>query len=114
VASGVHDVKFTIDLCCVQWCIVTVIRDGRHRNRGLIPGRGSTFFFSPKPAVFIVATKPPIQSVPRPLFLNVKRLGGGESLHSPTHSAEIENVWRYTTLGIHLFSVLCVLISLYI
>jgi hypothetical protein len=41
-------------------------------------------------------TQPPIQRVPRPLSLGVKR-PGRESDHSPPSSAEVKTAWNYTS-----------------
>jgi hypothetical protein len=41
-------------------------------------------------------TQPPIQWVPGSLSLGVKR-PGREADHSPPSSAEVENVWSYTS-----------------
>jgi hypothetical protein len=51
-------------------------------------------------------TQPPIQWVPGPLSLEVKR-SGRESDHSPPSSAEVKNAWSYTSTSQYVFMAWC-------
>jgi hypothetical protein len=51
-------------------------------------------------------TQPPIQWVPGALSLGVKRQGR-ESDHSPPSSADVKNVWSYTSTPQHAFMAWC-------
>jgi hypothetical protein len=54
------------------------------------------FFFTIASRTALGPTQPPIQWVPGALSLEVKR-PGREADHSPPPSAEIKNVWSYTS-----------------
>jgi hypothetical protein len=51
-------------------------------------------------------THPPIQGIPGALFPAVKR-PGREADHSPPSSAEVKNVWRYTSTPPYVFMAWC-------
>jgi hypothetical protein len=54
------------------------------------------FLFTPASRTALAPTQPPIQWVPGAFSLGVKR-PGREADHSPPSSAEVKNVWRYTS-----------------
>jgi hypothetical protein len=57
---------------------------------------GAGNFFTTASTTALEPTQPPIQWVPEALSLGVKR-PGREADHSPPSSAEVKNVWRYTS-----------------
>jgi hypothetical protein len=54
------------------------------------------FLFTTMSKMALEPTQPPIKWVPGALSLEVKR-PGREADHSPSSSAEIKNVWSYTS-----------------
>jgi hypothetical protein len=67
-------------------------------DRGLTPGRGKEgiFLFITASRPTLGPTQPPIQLLPGIFSPEVKR-PGRETDHSPPSSAEVKNVWRYTS-----------------
>jgi hypothetical protein len=64
------------------------------------------FLFTTMSRTALGPTQPPIQWVPRALSLGVKR-PGHESDHSPPSSAEVKNVWSYTSTPQYTFMAWC-------
>jgi hypothetical protein len=54
------------------------------------------------------STQPPIQWVPDALSLNIKR-SGVKLTHSPPCSAEVKNVWSYTSIPLYVFMEWCII-----
>jgi hypothetical protein len=86
-------------------------RHSRGRSVGIVVGYGldgrgvgrvKNFFFftSSRPALGL--TQPPTQGMPRAPFLGVKR-PGREADHSPPTSADVKNMWIYTTAAPYAF-----------
>ena len=69
--------------CDISVSLVTWIWAGRPRNQGLVPGRGTIFFCSPKH---------PDQLWGPPRLLGVKQLGH-ETDYFLASNAEIKNAW---------------------
>jgi hypothetical protein len=75
--------------------------------RGFDSQRGlGIFFFSTASRLDLGPTQPPIQRVPEALSPSAKQLGR-ETDHSPPPSAEVKNVWRYTSPSQSFFTVWC-------
>jgi hypothetical protein len=89
--------RLVLNMTC-HW--VTRINAGtflQHSGRGL-----RIFLFTTASRTALEPTQSPIQWVPEAFSLGVKR-PGREADHSPPSSAEVKNVWGYTsTLPIHL------------
>jgi hypothetical protein len=64
------------------------------------------FLFTTASRMALVPPKPPIQWVPGALSLGVKR-PGREADHSPLSSAEVKNVWSYTSTPQYIFMAWC-------
>jgi hypothetical protein len=76
----------------------------RADNRGLIPGRGKTLFFSVASLPALRSTQPPIQWVSRALSMEVK-WQEREADHSSSSSADIKNGGTIFPLPIRLHDV---------
>jgi hypothetical protein len=68
---------------------------------GLIPGMGKICLFSTASRPDLGSTQPPIQWVPKALFLKVKR-PGCEVDHSPPSSTEVKNAGALPPLFLRL------------
>jgi hypothetical protein len=64
------------------------------------------FVFTTASRTALGPTQPPIQWVPAVLSLGVQRLGR-EAEHSPPSSAEVKNVWSYTSTPQYVFTAWC-------
>jgi hypothetical protein len=70
-------------------------------ERGSIPVRGSNFLIATASEPVMGPTQPPVQWVPAALSL------GHEADRSPPSSAEVNNVWRYTSTPAYVFMSWC-------
>jgi hypothetical protein len=64
------------------------------------------FLFTTASRLTLGPTQPSIQEVPGAVSLGVKR-PGHEADHSPPSSAEVKNVWSYTSTSQYAFMVWC-------
>jgi hypothetical protein len=64
------------------------------------------FLFTTVSRTALGPIQPPIQWVPRALFLGVKR-PRREADHSPPSSAEVKNAWSYTSTPQYVFMAWC-------
>jgi hypothetical protein len=78
------------------------LRTGRPRGRSWSPGGGKNILFYPSSRPSLGFTKSPVQWVPGALFPGLKR-PGREADHSPPTSAEVKNMWIYTSIPSHAF-----------
>jgi len=85
-------------------CIVTEVRAGRLEFDSRL-GQGC-FLIATASRPALGLTQPPIQWVPGGFSPGVKR-PGYKADHSPPYSAEIKNVWKYTSTPPYVFVVWC-------
>jgi hypothetical protein len=76
--------------------IATSYGAGRPRGRSSSPGTVKNFLLSRSSRTALRPTQPPFQWVPGALSTGVKR-SGREFYHSPPTSAEVKNMWIYTS-----------------
>jgi hypothetical protein len=79
------------------------LRAGSPRGRSSSPGRVKNYLFSKSSRLALRSTQPPIQLVPGALSPGVKRTGR-EADHSPPTSAEVEEMWIYTSTPPYAFT----------
>jgi hypothetical protein len=92
----------------VEWKSVSRGTGGKRSNTtalGYYPKetqgkRAGNFLFTTASRTALGPTQPPTQRVPGALSLRVKR-PGREADHSPPSSAEVKNVWSYTSILPH-------------
>jgi hypothetical protein len=77
------------------------LRAGRPRGRSSSPKGGKNFRFSTSSRLVLGSTQPPIQRVPGALSPGVERPGRED--HSPPSTAEIEQIWLYTSTSPYVF-----------
>jgi hypothetical protein len=82
------------------------LQAGQPRGRISNPGMVKNFLFSTSSRPALGSTQPPIQWVPGPLYLGVKRQGC-EADHSPPASAEVKKMWIYTSTPPYTFMSKC-------
>jgi hypothetical protein len=78
------------------------LRARRPNGRSLSPGSVKNFLFSTSSRKALGFTQPSIQWVPGDISPGVKRQGN-EANHSPTATAEVKNMWIYTSTPPHAF-----------
>jgi hypothetical protein len=86
--------------------IIYSFRHGRPRNCDSIPGKGKSFLYSHS---FQTGSRAPhhlVQWVQKAPPSGIKRLGRQADNSSPS-SAEVKNVWSYTSTSPYIFMALC-------